>query len=130
MRHTVSVWFLPESWRGFKAQEVQWEARSVANGGVVANGPRFSIIPPGSTPEKPRQDIPIMVFTLGQWGNIQRQEWSVGAAPMPPSELGRNSYYVFALPARYNYAFPEGWQEVEQILKGKPLRTFTPKKIP
>jgi hypothetical protein len=35
--------------------------------------------------------------------------------------LGRNNRYVFALPARYNFAFPEGYEEVEKILESKPL---------
>ena len=44
-----------------------------------------------------------------------------GAAPINPSELGRNKRYVFALPPRYNFAFPTGYEEVEEILEGKPL---------
>jgi len=89
--------YLPASWRGFKAQEGQWEARSLVNGednGIVAKGLRLSIIHPSSTPEKPRQDIPIMVFTLRQWGYQQRGEWSVSAAPMNPSELGHNQIRI------------------------------------
>jgi hypothetical protein len=39
----------------------------------------------------------------------------------PASEFGRNSRYVFALPARYNFAFPKGYEEVEDILNGNPL---------
>ena len=69
-----------------------------------------------------------MVFTLAQWKALQDLEFSVGAAPIGPSELGRNSKYVFALPARYNYAFPKGFEEVEDIVKNKPLtptETFT-----
>ena len=64
-----------------------------------------------------------MVFTIGQWDSLIRQEYTVGAAPMPPSELGRNAQFVFALPARYNYAFPTGFEEVDKILQGKPLHT-------
>jgi hypothetical protein len=71
-----------------------------------------------------RQDIPIMVFTLRQWSALKAQKFYVSAAPIAPSELGRNSQYLFALPPRYNYAFPTGWQEVEKILEGKPLRVF------
>ena len=41
---------------------------------------------------------------------------------MGPKELGRNSKYVFALPARYNFAFPTGFEEVEDILAGNPLQ--------
>ena len=71
-----------------------------------------------------------MVFTIPQWDRMQAGEWHVGAAPISPLELGRNSRYVFALPARYNYAFLEGWEEVEQILQENPLKTFEPEGIP
>jgi hypothetical protein len=85
---------------------------------------------PESTAEHPRQEIPIMVFSIPQWDQMQAGEWHVGAAPILPLELGRNSRYVFALPARYNYAFPEGWEEVDQILQENPLVTFEPKSNP
>ena len=68
-----------------------------------------------------RQDIPILIYTLAQWNSLSKEEFNMGAAPIPPSELGRNAAYVFALPARYNYAFPTGYQEVEQILQSNPL---------
>jgi hypothetical protein len=61
-----------------------------------------------------------MIFTLAQWS----QDLIVSAAPVPPSELGRNTRYVFALPPRYNFAFPDGFQEVEAIVEGKPLHAF------
>jgi hypothetical protein len=54
---------------------------------------------------------------------MQKDEFHIGAAPINPSELGRNATYVFALPARYNYAFPTGYEEVDEILKGNPLRS-------
>jgi hypothetical protein len=57
------------------------------------------------TEDNPMQDIPIMVLTLDQWGEVTAEKISVGAAPIPPSELGRNNKYVFALPARYNSHF-------------------------
>jgi len=63
-----------------------------------------------------------MIFTLDQWASLLKDEFRVGAAPIPPSELGRNAKYVFALPARYNFAFPTGFEEVEDILKGNPLK--------
>lgn len=71
-----------------------------------------------------------MVFTIEQWDRMQRGEWHIGAAPIGPLELGRNSSYVLALPARYNYAFLEGWEEVEQILQDHPLVTFEPTVMP
>lgn len=62
-----------------------------------------------------------MIFTLKQWKSLGQGKFSVSAAPFGPGELGRNKKYVFALPARYNYDFLEGWEQVENILKGHPL---------
>ena len=92
----------------------------------MEQGPQILIRHPKSTPQNPRQDIPIMVFTLDQWNSLQEGKFHVSAGPLNPRELGRNRRYVFAVQARYNYAFPEGWQEVAQILRGRPLRTFEP----
>ena len=63
-----------------------------------------------------------MIFTLDQWESLEKEEFHIGAAPMGPKELAHNSKYVFALPARYNYAFPKGYEEVEKILEGNPLQ--------
>lgn len=63
-----------------------------------------------------------MVFTTTQWEALQQEQFHIGAAPIGPRELGRNQRYVFALPARYNFAFPEGYEEVEQIIESNPLR--------
>jgi hypothetical protein len=65
-----------------------------------------------------------MVFTRLQWDSLQDEAFHIGAAPIGPSELGRNGRYVFALPARYNYAYPVGFEEVDQILSRQPLTTF------
>ena len=62
-----------------------------------------------------------MIFSLDQWEALQKGEFHIGAAPVGPTEIDRNSKYVFALPARYNYGFPEGYQEVEEVLEGRPL---------
>ncbi len=66
----------------------------------------------------------IILCTLTEWDRVQREALTVGPAPIPPSELGRNSTYLFAQPARYNYAFPTGYEEVEEILQGHPLHAF------
>jgi len=113
---------LPESWKGYSVVTGLWEGTAVGGSQVVETGPLVSIRHPLWTSDKPRQDIPIMVFTLSQWEALQREEYHIGAAPVGPKELGRNSGYVFALPARYNYAFPEGHEEVEEILNGRPLQ--------
>lgn len=118
---------LPDSWKGYTIVTDKWQGYSVADGAgqkLAAEGPQFSIRHPLWTAAVPRQDIPIMVFTLQQWDDMQGDKFHIGAAPINPSELARNDKYVFALPARYNYAFPQGFEEVETILAGSPLHAF------
>ena len=113
---------LPNSWTGYSIVTEKWEGNSVGTGKIVETGPLLSIRHPLWSAAAKRQDIPIMIFTINQWGSLTQEKFHVGAAPIPPSELGRNLKFVFALPARYNYAFPTGFEEVEQILKGNPLQ--------
>jgi hypothetical protein len=113
---------LPASWKGYTIVTSRWEGTSIQSGNTVETGPIISIRHPLWTAQNPRQDIPIMVFTLAQWSALQREDFHIGAAPIGPSELGRNAKYVFALPARYNFAFLPGYEEVEKILDGKPLQ--------
>jgi len=116
---------LPESWLGYKIVSDKWEGISLENsdrGQIVETGPIIKIRHPQWTAENPRQDIPIMVFTLSQWDLLQQEKYHIGAAPIGPKELGRNNRYVFALPARYNYAFPEGYEEVDKNMDSKPLK--------
>lgn len=115
---------LPASWQEYTIVSGTREIRDVSTGSVVTTAPTISIRHPLWTETKPRQDIPIDIYTLPQWDKITGEQYSVGAAPIPPSELARNSRYVFALPARYNYAFPEGFEEVERILTAKPVSAF------
>jgi len=114
---------LPESWKGYTVVQSEWEGYHQGESGQLpaARGPLLSLRHPLWTAAEPRQDIPIMVFTLSQWNEIENEILHIGAAPIGPSELGRNDRYVFALPARYNFAFPAGYEEVEQILAGNPL---------
>ncbi|MDF2802047.1 MAG: hypothetical protein K0S61_1950 [Anaerocolumna sp.] len=117
---------LPKSWKDYSIINEKWEGISQEDqqdGKAVEAGPIISIRHPQWTTQNQRQDIPIMVFTLNQWNSLQKEEFYIGAAPIGPSELGRNSKYVFALPARYNYAFPIGYEEVEDIIKSNPLIT-------
>jgi predicted small lipoprotein YifL len=115
---------LPESWENYTIITDEWEglaADGSAGEKTVRTGPEISIRHPAWTEETPRQDIPILVFTLAQWDELGQDKFHIGAAPIGPSELGRNSKYVFALPARYNFAFPEGYEEVEGLLQTNPL---------
>ena len=111
---------LPADWKGYTVRMEQWEGTTQTAPPRKEHGPKIILRDPRWTESAPRQDIPIMVFTLNQWN----EDLVVSAAPIPPSELGRNSHYVFALPPRYNFAFPDGFQEVETILQNKPLHAF------
>jgi hypothetical protein len=117
---------LPASWIGYRIVPGTREIRDVTSGEIVATAPTIVIRDPRWTTSTPRQDIPIDIYTPAEWEKITNEEYSVSAAPIPPSELGRNSRYVFALPARYNYAFPPGFEEVQKIIDGKPLAAFEP----
>ncbi|MDP4157552.1 MAG: peptidase, partial [Bacillota bacterium] len=87
---------LPASWKGYSIVTSQWDGIGLADGSVVETGPIISIRDPKWTAKTPRQDIPIMVFTLNQWNILKQGVFHIGAAPLDPSELGRNNYYVFA----------------------------------
>ena len=115
---------LPKSWEGYQIVTDSWEGILVdqQQNKIAENGPILSIRHPRWTEKTPRQDIPIMVFTLGQWSSLEKEEFHIGAAPVPPKKLGQNNKYVFALPPRYNFAFPEGYEEVENILETNPLQ--------
>lgn len=116
---------LPDSWEGYKIINDKWEGNSNEENHtdkVVETGPMISIRHPKWTEQDKRQDIPIMVFTISQWNSLEQDKFHIGAAPVNPRELGRNNKYVFSLPARYNFAFPTGYEEVEKILESKPIK--------
>lgn len=116
---------LPKSWEGYQIVTDSWKGILVdqQQNKIVDNGPILSIRHPRWTEKNQRQDIPIMVFTLEQWSSLEKEELLIGAAPVPPKKLGQNDKYVFALPPRYNFAFPEGYEEVEDILETDPLQS-------
>ncbi|MFZ0770009.1 MAG: hypothetical protein WCA49_05805 [Candidatus Sulfotelmatobacter sp.] len=114
---------LPEGWKGYTILTSSWEGGDPEKG-VVERGPVISMRHPRWTKENPRQDIPIMIFTVAQWASIERGDLSVSAAGFGPSELGRNRKYVFALPPRFNEGDVAGVEEVNQILQHDPLRPF------
>jgi hypothetical protein len=126
---------LPGSWCGFTVVTDEWEglpagdstgepssSGSSSGNDAAETGPVLKIRHPLWTEENPRQDIPIMILAIDQWTSLGQGKFHIGAAPIGPTELCRNNKYVFALPARYNYAFPAGYEEVEKILEQKPLK--------
>lgn len=119
---------LPNSWKGYTIVTDKWQGLSIADSqveNVVESGAKISIRHPEWTSEQPRQDIPILIFTVDQWNELQQEKFHIGAAPIGPSELIRNDKYVFALPARYNFAYPEGYQEVEDIITSNPIQPIS-----
>lgn len=118
---------LPLSWEKYSVTIDKWTGYSIGDElgeAPFTDGPVVSIHNPKWTEINSYQDIPIMVFTIRQWELLSQDKFHIGAALIGPSELGRNSKYVFGLPARYNYSFPLGYEEVDQIIKSSPLKTF------
>jgi len=116
---------LPPSWKGFTVLACQWDGQKGEHW-EEEKGPLLVIRHPLYTEQNPREDIPIMVFTQAQWRAVNDSDLNsalvVSAAPVPPSELGRNRTYVFALPPRFSFDEQEGVEEVLKIVKDKPLR--------
>ena len=120
------VFSLPVDWSGFSTYATAWSGNPLAGSELkgAIGGPTISIRNPKWTEKNHYEDIPVMIFTLDQWSQIQAEKLSVSAAPFPPSELGRNTKYVFALPPRYDYDFSTGYEQVEQIIQSKPLQAY------
>ncbi len=119
------IFSLPLSWEGYSIVIQNWEGNLIdAEPAQTFKGPEIFIRHPLWTSSAPRQDIPIMIFIPAEWDLVQQEKLSLGAAPIGPSELGRNAKYIFALPARYNFAFPAGFEEVQKIIENKSLRAF------
>jgi len=116
---------LPRSWKGYKVTIREWGGGGTGPNGeeLVEQGPEIVIQHPKSTEVHPRQDIPIMVFTMHQWELVDHG-LVVSAAPVGPGELARSCRYVFALPPRYNYADVEGVDEVSMILNSDSVQAF------
>lgn len=110
---------LNDSWEGYQVLSDVWEGTSIdgANqGDITETGVKIIIRHPGWSDKKPYQDIPIMIFTYDQWEKVENEDISLGAAPIGPTWLGSNSQYVFALPARYNFDFALGTQQVDKMI--------------
>ena len=115
---------LPENWKGYSIVNNTWEGSSLKATGTKQTGPKLLIRNPKWTQALPYQDIPVMVFTIEQWNSYIAEDFSVSAAPILASELGRNNVYVFALPARWDFDYSEGYQEAQNIIKSNPLDAF------
>lgn len=121
------IFSLPADWQGYSIYIKQWDGfplEAAGAGSHAIHGPKIFIRNPNWTEQNPYEDIPVMVFTLDQWSLVQQEKMGVSAAPYGPKELGRNKYYVFALPPRYNFDYSAGFEEVDKIIQSNPLKAY------
>ena len=114
---------LPGSWAGYSVLTGEWGGGPMSEDKKLAQigGPLLRLRHPEWTEDERHEDIPIMVFTRAQWKLAEKGDYSFSAAPIGPSEIGRNAQYVFALPPRYNYDNATGWEEVADLIGSKAL---------
>lgn len=104
---------------GFTLQlAADWEGYAVSTSSVEY-GAKVLLRHPKWTEASHYEDIPVLIYPIAKW-----QEWEKNhfegyptAAPIGPTERGRNNMYVFATAPRYNYDFSTGWEEAEDIIK-------------
>lgn len=99
---------LPASWKGFTVIL-----------GTVQFGETVTLRHPNWSKENPYMDIPILVYPIEQWKTWEANNFKgyLTAAPIGPTERGRNARYVFATAPRYNYSFETGWEAVDTIVE-------------
>ncbi len=118
----------PKDWDLKTELDQNLQGKDVSTGKIIEQVPEIIYRNPNWTESKHYEDIPVMVFTLGQWYLVSAGKISLGGAPISPTELSRSNRFVFALPARYNYDYAEGWQEADLIahtLKATDWKTYT-----
>jgi hypothetical protein len=117
---------LPASWKGYTILTTTWSGvpSSDWKGTPPDQGPALTIRNPQWTQADPREDIPIWIFTHDQWNRVQNDRLIVSAAPFPPTELGHNRRFIFALPARYINDQLTGYEEVLKINANHPLHPY------
>lgn len=115
---------LPKNWQGYSIVKDAWKG-NLLTGTEAQSGPKLLIRNPKWTASAPYEDLPILVFTIPQWEAYLAEKFSVSAAPIKASELGRNNVYVFALPPRWDFDYSLDYKEAQDIIKENPLRAFT-----
>lgn len=119
---------LPRDWKGYSIVVGEWGGSAYEDQQPSPtksiDGPLITIRHPLWTKENPYQDIPVMVFTHAQWKYAAENRLVVRAAPVGPSEIGRNSKYVFALPPRFDYGDAPGNDEVRELIGHHPLHAY------
>ena len=99
---------LSKDWLGYKVTDVP-----------IQYGKTVTLRHPLWTQANPYMDIPILVYPIAQWQIWEKNNFEgyPTAAPIGPTERGRNANYVFATAPRYNFSFATGWEEVEATIK-------------
>ncbi len=99
---------LPESWNGYTVTT-----------GTLPFGFTVTLRHPLWTQANTYMDVPILVYPIAQWQTWEKNNFEgyPTAAPIGPTERGRNATYVFATAPRYNYSFATDWENVEEIVK-------------
>jgi len=99
---------LPKDWKNFTIVP-----------GTVQFGETVTLRHPNWSKENPYMDVPILVYPIEQWKKWEATNFEgyPTAAPMGPTERGRNAKYVFATAPRYNYSFAIGWEAVETAIE-------------
>jgi hypothetical protein len=131
---------LPGDWDSYSVKNLEWNGQIENTNGTPStktdSGAQIEISAPPAAADG--QPIPVMIFTHHQWdlvsaayghdltgeSSTSTEFMNIGAAPIGPFKLGENSKYVFAIPARYNYAFPPGYEKTDTIIKDKSAWSF------
>ncbi len=104
---------LPKDWKNFTVVP-----------GTVQFGEIVTLRHPNWSKENPYMDVPILIYPIAQWTTWEKNNFEgyPTAAPIGPTERGRNAAYIFATAPRYNYSFGIGFEAVEEIIKN--LKAF------
>lgn len=115
---------LPADWKGYSIVQTTWQGNAIKTNTAKQSGPKLLIRNPKWTAKLPYEDIPVLVFTIKQWGSYEAEDFAVSAAPIAASEVDRNNKYVFAMPPRWDFDYSQGYTEAQNIVNSKPLHPF------
>jgi hypothetical protein len=113
---------LPSNWRGYSVLMEQWDNKnyeaSADKWRISEHGPIITLRHPNWRLDDPRQDIPILVFTRGQWSALnQGKLWPSKYAGGVFDELSHSRTYVFAISSRYNWDELKGSMEAACVVE-------------
>lgn len=114
---------LPITWEGYTIVKNTWTGTPLMSTSTQS-GPKLLIRNPKWTASAHYEDLPIVIFTIPQWNTYLAEGFSISAAPIKATELGRNNVYVFALPPRWDYDYSLGYKEAQDIIARGPLHPF------